>query len=109
MPIRHEGMLASRASTWLRDHFWRNTIAPRLSRPTMWNEYLPISIPITAIADLHFSAWRAPVLGAPCQRRTLERQEHGRTIPLADSMGWCGPGARRRNVKLSYKFRAFFR
>src|SRR5262245_3512177 len=33
MPIRHGGRLASRASTWPRDHFWRSTIAPRRWRP----------------------------------------------------------------------------
>src|ERR1700736_63559 len=48
MPIRHGGRLASRASTWPRDHFWRSTRAPRRSWPTMWNEFLPISMPITA-------------------------------------------------------------
>src|SRR5437667_246693 len=42
-------MLASRVSTWPRDHFCRSTIAPRLSRPTTWKEFLPISMPITAI------------------------------------------------------------
>src|SRR5215831_21239817 len=31
MPIRHGGRLASRASTWPRDHFCRSTIAPRRS------------------------------------------------------------------------------
>ena len=29
MPIRQGGILANRASTWLRDHFCRSTIAPR--------------------------------------------------------------------------------
>ena len=43
------GTLASRVSTWVRDHFWRSTMAPRSSRPTMWNEFLPISMPITII------------------------------------------------------------
>jgi len=28
MPIRHGGMLAKRASTWPRDHFWRSIMAP---------------------------------------------------------------------------------
>jgi hypothetical protein len=55
IPIRQGGRLASRASTWPRDHFCRSTIAPRLSRPTRWNEFLPISMPITAIALLSFS------------------------------------------------------
>jgi len=41
-----------RASTWPRDHFCRSTMAPRASWPTTWNEFLPISMPITAIAIL---------------------------------------------------------
>ena len=48
MPIRHGGIAASRTSTWPRDHFCRSTIAPRLSRPTTWNEFLPISMPMVA-------------------------------------------------------------
>src|SRR4029450_6450807 len=52
MPIRHADILAKRASTWLRDHFWRNTMPPRSSKPTTWNEFLPISIPITVIVLL---------------------------------------------------------
>src|ERR1700756_4009645 len=48
MPIRHGGRLASRASTWPRDHFCCSTMAPRRFWPTMWNEFLPISMPITA-------------------------------------------------------------
>src|SRR5215468_5392315 len=55
MPIRHGGRLASRASTWPRDHFCRSTRAPRRSWPTRWNEFLPISMPITAISLL--SLW----------------------------------------------------
>src|SRR6516225_2095384 len=55
MPIRHAGILAKRTSTWLRDHFWRNTMPPRTSKPTTWNEFLPISIPITVIVLL--SLW----------------------------------------------------
>src|ERR1019366_4169994 len=55
MPTRHGGRLAKRASTWPRDHFCRNTMAPRSSWPTMWKEFLPISMPTTAIAAL--SVW----------------------------------------------------
>jgi hypothetical protein len=40
------GILASRASTWPRDHFCRITMAPRTSWPTTWNEFLPTSMPI---------------------------------------------------------------
>ncbi len=36
IPIRHGGMVASRASTWPRDHFCRSTIALCRSRPTTW-------------------------------------------------------------------------
>ena len=35
MPMRHGGILAKRASTWLRDHRCRSTIAPRSSWPTI--------------------------------------------------------------------------
>ena len=35
-----------------RDHIWRGTIAPRPSRPTMRNEFLPISMPVTATSLL---------------------------------------------------------
>jgi NAD(P)-dependent dehydrogenase (short-subunit alcohol dehydrogenase family) len=52
MPIRHGGILAKRASTRPRDHFCRSTIAPRSSWPTMWKEFLPISMPTTEIAAL---------------------------------------------------------
>src|SRR6266704_6238502 len=38
MPIRQGVILASRASTWPRDHFCRSTMAPRASWPTTWNE-----------------------------------------------------------------------
>jgi caspase domain-containing protein len=33
-----------------RDHFCRSAMAPRASWPTTWNEFLPISMPTTAIA-----------------------------------------------------------
>src|SRR5262245_58677577 len=52
MPIRQGGMFARRCPTWLRDHFWRRMIAPRWSRPTTWNEFLPMSMPTTAMAVL---------------------------------------------------------
>src|SRR5207248_9135764 len=85
MPIRHGGRLASRASTWPRDHFWRSTRAPRRSWPTMWNEFLPISMPITAILLLSFSDMACSfVFGAPCQFGSLAGLEHGRTNPFSD-------------------------
>src|SRR5512132_24693 len=68
MPTRQGGVLANRASTCPRDHFCRSTIAPRRSRPTTWNEFLPISIPITAITLLGSSAMGMLLsLNASCQ------------------------------------------
>src|SRR6266404_6512770 len=85
MPIRQGGILASRASTWPRDHFCRSTMAPRASWPTTWNEFLPISMPITAIRGIGYLRHGVLlVFGAPCQLRLLAGQEHGRTIPLTD-------------------------
>src|SRR5450631_2512148 len=72
IPIRQGGILASRASTWPRDHFCRSTMAPRASWPTTWNEFLPISMPITAIAVL--GVWDMACslsLVAPGQLKTL--------------------------------------
>src|SRR5215470_1430839 len=85
MPIRHGGMLASRVSIWPRDHFCRSTIAPRRSRPTTWNEFLPISMPIVAMVaiDLLDMAVLRLTL-APSQHHSPVGQEHGRTIPLPD-------------------------
>src|ERR1700704_3473434 len=80
MPIRG-GILASRASTWPRDHFCRSTMAPRASWPTMWNEF------DADHGDRGIGCLRHGVLlvfGAPCQLRLLAGQEHGRTIPLAE-------------------------
>src|SRR5215472_13536980 len=82
MPIRHGNILASRASTCPRDHFCRSTIAPRPSRPTTWNAFLPISIPITAITPLGSSAMGMLLSLDASFRLLLIRQEHGRTIPL---------------------------
>src|SRR5262249_32887361 len=48
MPIRHGGTFASRASTWALDLLCRSRIAPRSSRPTTWNEFFPMSMPIVA-------------------------------------------------------------
>src|SRR5712672_3326702 len=85
MPIRQGGILASRASTWPRDHFCRSTMAPRASWPTTWNEFLPISMPITAIAVLGVWDMACSLSLVPlAQLRLLAGQEHGRTIPLAD-------------------------
>src|SRR6267142_2093648 len=85
MPIRQGCILASRASTWPRDHFCRSTMAPRAWWPTTWNEFLPISMPITAIAVLGVWDMACSLSLVPlAQLRLLAGQEHGRTIPLAD-------------------------
>src|SRR3981081_4660997 len=85
MPIRQGGTLASRASTWPRDHFCRSTMAPRASWQTMWNEFLPISMPITAIALSNFWDMACSLSLAPLPSiLSLVGQEHGRTIPLTD-------------------------
>src|SRR6267378_4428794 len=85
MPIRQGGILTSRASTWPRDHFCRSTMAPRASWPTTWNEFLPISMPITAIALSNFWDMACSLSLAPLPSiLLLVEQEHGRTIPLAD-------------------------
>src|SRR6266403_4806858 len=85
MPIRQGGILASRASTWPRDHFCRSTMAPRASWPTTWNEFLPISMPITAIAVLGVWDMACSLSLAPHPSiLSLVGQEHGRTIPLAE-------------------------
>src|SRR5262252_10168101 len=96
MPIRHGDIAASRASTWLRDHFWRTTIAPRRSRPTTWNEFLPISMPIvaTAAVDLLDMAMLRLTI-APSQHHSPVGQEHGRTIPLPVLSGGRSPTTQR--------------
>ncbi len=84
MPIRHGGIAASRASIWPRDPFCRSTIAPRRSRPTTWNEFLPISMPIVAMVVidlLDMTVLRLTL--APSRYYSPVGQEHGRTIPLA--------------------------
>src|ERR1035437_5124463 len=85
MPTRHGDRLAKRASTWPRDHFCRSTIAPRSSWPTTWNEFLPISMPITAIALSNFWDMACSLSLAPLPSiLSLVGQQHGRTIPLSD-------------------------
>jgi hypothetical protein len=51
----------------------------------MWNEFLPISIPITAIVLLSFWDMACSfVFGAPLPVWLAGRVEHGRTIPFSD-------------------------
>src|ERR1700737_2863101 len=67
MPIRHGGIFAKRASTWPRDHFCRSTIAPHSSRPTTWNEFLPMSMPTKAMDFLRASAMAGSLSWCPAQ------------------------------------------
>ena len=50
----------------------------------MWNEYLPISMPITAIAVRAVVGMACSLSQAPLVSLSLAGQEHGRTIPLAN-------------------------
>src|SRR5215467_16045318 len=50
----------------------------------MWNEFLPISMPVTATAELSFWDMACSLSGRPLTSLSLVGQEHGRTIPLAD-------------------------
>src|SRR5215471_4937049 len=51
----------------------------------MWNEFLPISMPITAGEVSSFCDMGVLlVFGAPRQHALLAGREHGRTIPLAE-------------------------
>src|SRR5260370_10902971 len=101
MPIRHGGMLASRASIWPRDHFCRSTIAPRRSRPTTWNEFLPISMPIVkmvAIDLLDMAVLRLTL--APSQHHTPKGQEHGKkTAAAVTSTATCPPSSPKRGFE----------
>ncbi len=65
--------------------FGDRSMAPRLSRPMTWKEFLPIIDAIYGDCGVEFRRHSALlVFGAPCQRNLLAGQEHGRTIPLAD-------------------------
>src|SRR5215831_9479178 len=85
MPIGHGGRLASRASTWPRDHFCRSTIAPRRSCPFQAERVLA---DIDADhGDCAIGLLRHGVLlvfAAPSHILLLAGLEHGLTIPLPD-------------------------
>src|SRR5215467_281092 len=49
----------------------------------MWNEFLPISMPVTATAELSFWDMACSLSGRPLTSLSLVGQEHGRTIPKA--------------------------
>jgi hypothetical protein len=75
--------LASRAFTLPRPFLPQ--IAPRLSRPTRWNEFLLISMPINAIALLSLCDRLCSLTLAPPANFSLWRDwSTSRTIPLAD-------------------------
>ena len=75
MPIRHGGILASRASIWPRDHFRRSTIAPRLSRPTTWKDLADIDTDYGNCVVEIVGHSVLLVFGAPCQLRSLTGQD----------------------------------
>src|SRR2546425_11551961 len=82
-------MSASRASTWPRDHLCRSTIAPRRSKPTTWNAFLPMSMPIVATTEFILLDMAGLLsLVAPSKHHSLEGREHGRTIPLNCGAVW---------------------
>src|SRR5262249_25529290 len=54
----------------------------------MWNEFLPISMPVTATAELSFWDMACSLSGRPLTSLSLVGQEHGRTIPLAVIVDW---------------------
>jgi hypothetical protein len=61
-----------------------------LSCPTTWNEFFPISMPITAIALFSFCDMVCSLSSVcPHQRLMLAGLEHGRTIPLAGWRAYC--------------------
>ena len=64
--------------------FARSTMAPRALWPTTWNQFLAISIPITAIAVLGVWHMATSTSLAPLASLSLAGQEHGRTISLVD-------------------------
>src|SRR4029453_9687672 len=63
-PYSRSGSTKAELAAYPRDHFWRSTIAPRPSSPTMWNEFLPISMPIMAIALCAVAAMDRAASGA---------------------------------------------
>src|SRR5665811_1744456 len=91
MPTRHGGMLAKRASTWPRDHFCRSTIAPRSSWPTTWNEFLPISMPITTMAPSNFWDMACSLSLAPLPSiLSLVGQEHAMSQKFESAIAVIG-------------------
>jgi hypothetical protein len=81
MPIRHAGLLASRASTSPRDHFCRSTIA----RIETYNMERLLADADNAHCSLEFLIHNMLlVFGAPCQLVRRGRSKAG-TIPLSVS------------------------
>ena len=79
MPMRQRGRLAKRTATWLRDSFWRKTMAPLLSKPITWKLFLPISMPMVEMAAgdvfvvmvIFFSVFCAPGLEQISRTRSV--------------------------------------
>jgi len=88
VPLESDSLEAARVEKQARHifkSFMQGHDVPRASRPTTWNEFLPI---INADdRDCSAEILKHGVLlvfGAPGQLRLLAGQEHGRTIPLPE-------------------------
>ena len=85
MPIRQGGILASRASTWPRDHFLpQHDGAARIVAHDVERVLTDIN---ADYGDCGIELLRHGVLlvfGVPGQHEMLVGQEHGRTIPISD-------------------------
>src|SRR5215470_506999 len=68
-----------------------------------WKEFLPISIPITAITLFRISVMTCSFhLVPPASLRADRGQEHGRTIPLADvafSLSSCSSSSNKAGAR----------
>src|SRR4029453_13634005 len=67
----------------------------------MWNEFLPISMPTTAIAVCAVASMACSFVLAPLASLSLAGQGHGRTIPLAEVGGSSASPARLRKIVIS--------
>jgi hypothetical protein len=83
MPIGQGGMLASRACTWPRDHFWHDGAA-RIVAHDVERVLADIDADHGHRGIGYLRHGVLLVFGVPNQLRLLAGQEHGRTIPLAD-------------------------
>jgi hypothetical protein len=79
MPIRRGGMLAKRASTWPRDHFWRTAL---IEADDVERVFTDIDADY-GYCDLGCRRHGVLLVWASLANLALAGQEHGRTILLA--------------------------